>query len=74
MKKSESAFESAGRSVLHVDIKELGVVDTREKLKAAMLKYSCQTDGDQTVTAEQDFQFKLDELQSCELENPLNYF
>jgi periplasmic protein TonB len=48
--------------VINVDIvsaKPRGVFDAA--VKAAMMKYSCQTDGDQTVTAEQDFQFKLDE-------------
>jgi protein TonB len=48
--------------VVSVDIvsaKPRGVFDAA--VKAAMMKYSCQTDGDQTVTAEQDFQFKLDE-------------
>lgn len=48
--------------VINVDIvsaKPRGVFDAA--VKTAMMKYSCQTDGDQTVTAEQDFQFKLDE-------------
>jgi periplasmic protein TonB len=48
--------------VINVDIvsaKPRGVFDAA--VKAAMMKYSCQTEGDQTVTAEQDFQFKLDE-------------
>lgn len=48
--------------VINVDIvsaKPRGVFEAA--VRAAMMKYSCQSDGDQIVTAEQDFQFKLDE-------------
>ncbi len=48
--------------VLNVEIvsaRPRGVFDAA--VRTAMMKYSCQTEGDQTVTAEQEFQFKLDE-------------
>lgn len=48
--------------VVAVDIvsaKPRGVFDAA--VRAAMMKYSCQTEGDQVVIAEQDFQFKLEE-------------
>lgn len=48
--------------VINVEIvsaRPRGVFDAA--VRTAMMRYSCQTEGDQTVTAEQEFQFKLDE-------------
>lgn len=48
--------------VVAVDIvsaKPRGVFDAA--VRTAMMRYSCQTEGDQVVIAEQDFQFKLEE-------------
>jgi periplasmic protein TonB len=48
--------------VINVDIisaRPRGVFEAA--VRTAMMKYSCQTEGDQIVTAEQEFQFKLDE-------------